>query len=1070
MRRHAWLFLALVTFLVRPGRVTADTVFDDFEDLSGWTTDASDGARIEIAADTGHTGMAMRIDFDLGAGGYVLVRKAFAITLPANYAFKFDVRGAAAPNNLEFKLVDRSGQNVWWYNQRKFNFPSDWRTVIVKQQRLELAWGPDGGTPKQVAHIEFAIGAGTGGRGSVWIDNFRLEPRDVIANTEWPPKVTASTFIADHEPERMVDEDSQTSWKSDTQAANQWVLIDFLKPHEYGGLVIDWDPDGYAIAYQVQASDDGERWTTVYHATLSNGGRDYIYLPDGESRYIRLDLEQSSRGQGYGIRSVAVKPFEFSASPNQFFEAIARDAPIGFYPKYFSGAQTYWTITGVNGDGKQGLLNEEGMLEVDKSAFSIAPFLYTGGSLVTWNAVHATQALANGYLPIPSVTWETEGFSLKITTFAAGPPGESALYAKYRVDNRGTQPRAVDLFLAIWPFQVVPPWQSLNMVGGVTPIRDMVFEARTVWVNKEKAVVSLTPPYGFGAATFDEGAVTDFLAHDQLPPHEQVSDPFGYASGALRYRLSVAPGGHADADIVIPFHDPDAITKRVGASNAASFLRAELKATTRSWERVLGHVDFHLPPEVVPPEVVPPGAVPSAAAKIAHVMKSTLAYMLINRDGAAIEPGARNYARTWIRDGAMISTALLEMGCTEEVRDFIRWFARFQLPDGRIPCCVDQRGADRVPELDSDGEFIFAVAEYYRFTRDVGFVYELWPAVVRAVEDITALRQQRMTDAFKQPDQQVFYGLLPASISHEGYSAHPVHSYWDDFFALRGLKDAASLAVVVGDDEHATSVAALRDAFRHDLYASIDRSMADHHIDFLPGSAELGDFDPTSTAIALTLGSEQAHLPEAALLRTFEKYYAHVQERQQAGPAGNDGYTPYELRNVDAFIRLGQRQRAVELLDILLAGQRPPAWNHWAEVVWRDASAPRFIGDMPHTWVGSSFIQSVRTMFAYERDADRALVIAAGIPDAWLASDGGVGVKRLPTHYGVLNYSLRRAGANALRMVLSGDLTLPPGDIVLRPPLPQPLKLVSVNGKPIQAFTADSATISEFPAEVVLEY
>ena len=33
-------------------------------------------------------------------------------------------------------------------------------------------------------------------------------------------------------------------------------------------------------------------------------------------------------------------------------------------------------------------------------------------------------------------------------------------------------------------------------------------------------------------------------------------------------------------------------------------------------------------------------------------------------------------------------------------------------------------------------------------------------------------------------------GLVTESISHEGYSAKPVHSYWDDFWALRGLDDA----------------------------------------------------------------------------------------------------------------------------------------------------------------------------------------------------------------------------------------------------------------------------------------
>ena len=41
-----------------------------------------------------------------------------------------------------------------------------------------------------------------------------------------------------------------------------------------------------------------------------------------------------------------------------------------------------------------------------------------------------------------------------------------------------------------------------------------------------------------------------------------------------------------------------------------------------------------------------------------------------------------------------------------------------------------------------------------------------------------------MTDALAK---RLFFGLLPESISHEGYSSKPMHSYWDDFFALQGL-------------------------------------------------------------------------------------------------------------------------------------------------------------------------------------------------------------------------------------------------------------------------------------------
>ena len=112
-------------------------------------------------------------------------------------------------------------------------------------------------------------------------------------------------------------------------------------------------------------------------------------------------VAQYLQGQGYRIRTLTIKPYEFSASPNQFFEAIARDAPRGFYPKHLYGEQSYWTVVGANGDEREGLLNEEGMIEVDKGAFSIEPFLYADGKLITWDSVIPVQELEEGYLPIP---------------------------------------------------------------------------------------------------------------------------------------------------------------------------------------------------------------------------------------------------------------------------------------------------------------------------------------------------------------------------------------------------------------------------------------------------------------------------------------------------------------------------------------------------------------------------------------------------------------------------------------------------------------------------------------------
>jgi hypothetical protein len=433
------------------------------------------------------------------------------------------------------------------------------------------------------------------------------------------------------------------------------------------------------------------------------------------------------------------------------------------------------------------------------------------------------------------------------------------------------------------------------------------------------------------------------------------------------------------------------------------------------WHRLLDRVEIHLPP---------------AADPLVKTFRTVLAHILINRDGPAIQPGSRSYARTWIRDGSLTSSALLRAGLAEPVRELIEWLAPYQFPNGKVPCCVDSRGADPVPENDSHGEFLFLVDEYWRYTHDRATVEKVWPHVEKAVAYIDELRAQRRTDEYRQPAKLRYFGLLPESISHEGYSSHPVHSYWDDFFALTGLKSATALAHDLGKTEEATRWAADRDEFKADLYASINRVIQESKIDYIPASADLADRDPTSTTTAIAPGGElenlRAKLPPQILERTFDYYWQEIEKRKTGDWKA---YTPYELRTVGTFVRMGQPERARELLGLFLKDQRLPAWNQWPEVVYRDLRAPNFLGDLPHTWVGSDFIRSFLDLLAYERDFDQALVLAAGVPDEWIAAP--VGVRRMPTPWGLLDYSLTKEG-NSVRLRVGGGLMVPPGGIVFR--------------------------------------
>jgi hypothetical protein len=76
----------------------------------------------------------------------------------------------------------------------------------------------------------------------------------------------------------------------------------------------------------------------------------------------------------------------------------------------------------------------------------------------------------------------------------------------------------------------------------------------------------------------------------------------------------------------------------------------------------------------------------------------------------------------------------------------------------------------------------------------------------------------------------------------------------------------------------------------------------------------------------------------------------------------------------------------------------------------------------------SDFIRSAFDLFAYEREADGALVLAAGLPQPWLEGEG-VAIEGLRTAYGRLSFSLQRQGRRLI-LKISAGLQPPPGGLM----------------------------------------
>jgi hypothetical protein len=937
---------------------------------------------------------------------------------------------------------------VWRYQEDAFRFPADWTHLKIRSREIDFAWGPaGGGAAREVGAIELAIVAPPGGRGTIWIADLSLEDESVLAT----PAVQASSALPGHEAECAVDGRADTSWRSEPSDQPQWLLLDFGQTREYGGLIVRWDPETRARSFDVETSDDRATWKVVYSAGRPDAARSYVYLPGGASRWLRLRLHPGDGdGRGTGITEIDVQPYDFSRSLNDFFRGIAANEPRGNYPRYLCGEQTYWTpVSSAHEGTAQALLNEDGMVEVDQGSFSIEPFLFVGGELVTWSHAASTQELERGFLPIPSAVWRTPDVVLRATAFATRDVDATVLYVRYRLENLKTEPQRVRFFAALRPFQVTPPWQAWHGFGGVSRIATLDYVDGVVFVNRGKVIVPLTAPSAFGAAAFDQGDVTHSLSSGDVPPAQTATDRFRFASGALRYDLELPAQSARDVYLAVPFGAADAaMTIRSGAVDP----QAQLQVAVREWSAKLGRVDIRLP---------------SSARAFTETFRTAVAHILVNRDGPALQPGPRRYARSWIRDGATMAAALLRAGCAEEVRDYVRWYARHQASDGTVPCCVDRDGPDWLPEYDSQGQLISTVMDYVRFTRDLGWLAEMWPAVTRSVDRIEALRSQRLTAEFQTPEKRAFYGLLPESVSHEGYLAHPVHAYWDDFWALRGLEDAAGMAELL-DVPQRGRLAALRDSFRETLLASITATMSDRGLDYIPASVELADIDPAATANAISLLDHALDLPAATIDRTFDEYLANFRKRRR-GEVHWSNYSPYEIRIIGALVRLGRRESAFELAQFFLGDRRPLSWNQWPEIAWRDPRSPGHIGDMPHAWIAAEFALAFRSMLAFERETDQSLVVAAGVPAEWLESGHGVTVNEFPTSYGKLGLAMRRvADGIDVDLALTGDVVMPAGGIVVRPPGDVPLRAVVVNGTPITRFTDAEATVEEVPAKVRL--
>lgn len=982
------------------------SIFDNPADWQVFASGQAEGQISGVISENGKSGLRLDYDFH-GGGGFVVIRRVFAFTLPETFEIGFHLCGEGPPNHFEFKVADPGGNNVWRNLSQNFELPKSWSAFSFNERSLPFAWGPSGGgAPSAIGAIEFVIAAGPGGKGVLQLslptfaDQTLQTPRSICASSEQPGFPASAVFAGD----------SAAGWKAAADDVQPWWQMDFGRRLRFGGLVINWPEDLPPRAFNVETSEDGLSWTRIHQATAAHGLKSHIPTPLAEAQYLRVAFANSTCA---ALHSLALRPDAYSRTPNEFMHSVAADFPRGWYPRYWLREQSYWTPVGSPDGVRRALINEEGLIEVDEAGFSLEPFILTAGHKITWADVETRCHLADGGIPVPSVTWTRQDFTLEILPWVDGEGSALTLHVTYRLQCSGAAD-GTRLVVAVRPFQVNPPWQAFRNLGGCCLIHTITGDANGLTVDDRH--LSVTPPAdAFGAASFEAGGILTLLESGDMPVKTQADDAAGKASAAMAWSVA-AEKTVLEVTISMPYFGIITARGKNARANAIAH-----------WQKTLGGVQWR---------------VPAIAASTFDCFRTAAGHILINRDGPAIQPGPRRYTRSWVRDCVIMGAALAKAGLPHALQEFLTWYAQFQREDGFVPCVVDRDGVDWLVEHDSHGQFLWGVREIFRSGGDQQLLETMLMPVRKAADFLIRLRAERMTDEYRTAEHASCFGLLPESASHEGYLAHPVHSYWDDFWGVRGLEAATDIAVMLQLPSDAERWKSAAEDFQKDVLSSLDKVISDKQLAYIPGSVEWADFDPTATSNAIAQLDFAGVLPSGPLHTMLETYLDGFRRKHHGEMVWNN-YTAYEIRIIGAFVRLGRRDEANELLNFFLSDRRPPEWNQWPEITWRDPRSPGHLGDIPHTWIAAEYLLAIASMVASERESTDSMVLASGMPWAWIANDDGFAVTGLPTRCGALDFTIKAGQDGMIAIQIDGLVRLPPGGLSVVPPLPCGKQIIS---------------------------
>ena len=342
-------------------------VLDDFEDRR-----PLDGGRVRRRQASLRTGDGDRrparcasTSTSAGVAGYVVARRdAAARRFRRNYEFALACAATRRRTTSSSSWSTRAATTSGGSNRPQLRVPARRGTTVrFKQRQIEFAWGPTQDRAlRRSAAIEFVIAPGSGGgkgaSGSSGSTLRELPARrgDAARRGDGSSALPGTTprLPSTARRDRLAARPPRRGSRADRRPR---------RPREFGGLVARWGPARRASRYDVELSDDGERWRDVRRVDRAAATARLHCAARGRGALRAPALDEPA------AEVVALAELELRAArstPNAFFAELARERRAAAIRAASAASSRTGRSSASTAARAASLLNEDGALEVGK--------------------------------------------------------------------------------------------------------------------------------------------------------------------------------------------------------------------------------------------------------------------------------------------------------------------------------------------------------------------------------------------------------------------------------------------------------------------------------------------------------------------------------------------------------------------------------------------------------------------------------------------------------------------------------------------------------------------------------